>query len=702
MKQLLQSLKTGDLSLIEVPSPLASENHVLIKTRCSLISSGTERMLMDFGKATIFGKIKQQPEKVAQVFDKIRTDGLVTTLEAVQAKLDQPIPLGYCNVGTVLENTNGARHFQVGDRVISNGAHAEVVCVPKNLCVKIPEVVDDESATFAVLGAIALQGIRLIKPDLGECVVVIGLGLIGQLAVQLLIAQGCRVLGIDFDERRCVLAKSFGADVFCVNENNNSVDYAMAFSRYRGVDAVLITASTDSNQPIQQAAHMCRQRGRIVLIGVVGLQLSREDFYKKEITFQVSCSYGPGRYDPHYEQKGNDYPVGFVRWTENRNIEAVLDMMAMGKITIAPLITHRFIFFEAVAAYRVLDDRDALGILLKYATEKQEKVSDNFTDTCPNNTEKSIIVGCAGAGNFASRILLPQFKKQPVFLDTLVSKNGVTAAIYAKKNGFLQASCQFSDLIKNKKINTVIIVTPHHLHADQIILALQAGKHVYVEKPLAITIEQLDRVVETYNSLKTKPVVMIGFNRRFSPLVVKMKALLSDLVEPKNIVMMVNAKFIPKEHWTQDNDIGGGRLIGEACHFIDLVRFIADSPIAHVSISNLQSDKYCKNENFTVTLTFENGSMGAVHYFANGHTRFPKERLEVFCAGKILQLDNFRKLNTFGFRQSGKLFSWRQQKGYSEAIDAFVSAVTHGLPSPILFSEIVETTRACLQCHESD
>ena len=695
MDQLLQSLKTGELSVTAVPHPQTKENHLIVQTDCTLISSGTEKMLIEFGRANLIGKIKQQPEKARQVFHKIKTDGIAATLEAVQSKLDQPISLGYCHVGKILEVGRGCDEFTIGDRVVTNGPHAEIVRSPKNLTVKIPDNVDDESAAFSVLGAIALQGIRLANPVLGEAVVVIGLGLVGQLTVQLLLAQGCRVLGIDFDATRCALAKQFGADAFLLTEDADPVLFSQQFSRNQGVDAVLITASTDSDLPIKQAASMCRKRGRIVLIGVAGLNLSRDDFYKKELSFQVSCSYGPGRYDKNYEEKGQDYPLPYVRWTEKRNIEAVLDMMALGKINAALLITHRFIFSEAESAYKLLNNPSALGVLLKYPTvcSIQNTIS---ISSATAHTNKKMVMACIGAGNFASRILLPIFKKNNIKMHTLVSDQGISSVLQGKKFGFKYASSDFSSVINNNNINAVVITTPNYLHADQIISSLLSGKHVFVEKPLAISKEQLTHVAHVYGSMQHKPILMIGFNRRFSPFIQKIKQLLQPLKEPKNIIMTVNAGFIPKDHWVLDEKQGGGRLLGEACHFVDLLRYIAEASMISAEMQTLNSSRYSKNENMTIVLKFGDGSVGTVHYCVNGHASFSKERLEIFCAGKVLQLDNFRKLLGFGFSNFKKMSSFRQQKGHTEEITAFIEAVENAHPSPIIFGEIYEVMETCL------
>ena len=698
MKQLIQSLKTGEYDLLETPCPQTKANYLTIKTTCSLISTGTERMLRDFGKAGIIGKIKQQPEKVRQVIDKIQTDGLVATIEAVKSKLNQPISLGYCQTGITREIGENCDGFVVGDRVVSNGAHAEIVSVPKNLCVKIPDNVEDESAVFSILGAIALQGMRLAKPTLGECFAVIGLGVVGQLTVQLLLAQGCRVLGIDVDQTRCEIASRFGATVFHLQAGADPCELANNFSRQRGVDGVLITASTNSDLPVQQAATMCRQRGRIVLVGVSGLHLSRDDFFKKELSFQVSCSYGPGRYDKNYEENGQDYPIGFVRWTENRNIEAFLDMLATGKVNVTPLITHRFLFENAIEAYQLLGNKTALGILLKYRADVSLKSTiemNCFAMHFKTRASERVMLSCIGAGNFASRVLIPLFKKQKIQLHTLVSASGINSALQAKKHHFQFSSTDTMAAIQDEKSNVILIATPHHLHAEQVMQALQAGKHVYVEKPLAITEAQLEAVIKTYEALEKKSILMVGFNRRFSAFTQKIKKLLAPLPEPKNMIMTVNAGFISKDHWTQNEKIGGGRLIGEACHFVDLLRAIVNAAIVNASITALQCDRFQKNENVTITLKFSDGSQGTIHYFSNGHVSFPKERLEIFCGGKILQCDNFRKLKGFGFSHFKQQKTWRQEKGHEAAINAFLSAVKTG-KQLIPLEEIVEVTRICV------
>jgi predicted dehydrogenase/threonine dehydrogenase-like Zn-dependent dehydrogenase len=707
MKQILQDLGSGVTRVGEVPCPRAGTGRLLIRTHVSLVSSGTERMLVEFGRGNLLQKARQQPDKVRMVLDKVRTDGLLPTIEAVRDKLDQPIPLGYCNVGTVLEVGQGVEGFAAGDRVVSNGAHAEIVSVPRNLCARVPGEVSDEQAVFTVMGAIGLQGLRLAAPQLGECFVVSGLGLIGLITVQLLQAHGCRVLGIDFDPAKCELARRLGAEAVDLSRGEDPVSAALIFSRGRGVDGVLITASTSSSEPVHQAAEMCRKRGRIVLVGVTGLELSRADFYQKELSFQVSCSYGPGRYDPNYEEKGRDYPIGFVRWTEQRNFEAVLDMMADRRIDLAPLISHRFSLNEAERAYELLaSGQPHLGIVLGYdASDSPAAVGEKRTLAVAQAghvvTPGQPVVGFIGAGNYAMRVLIPAFKAAGVSLHTVSSAGGVTAAHAATKFGFRHASTDTEALLANPEINTVVIATRHDSHAYWIDKALAAGKHVFVEKPLVIDDHSLAELERTYDVLadESKPILMTGFNRRFAPQIEKMKALLDSVNEPKTFVVMVNAGAIPADHWTQDPDVGGGRIIGEGCHFIDLLRFLAQSPIVSVQASAQKTAPGLPvlHDTVSVTMMFADGSMGTVHYLANGHKSFPKERVEVFCAGRVLQLDNFRTLRGYGWPGFRKMNLWRQDKGNTACAAAFADAIKNGKSSPIPFDQLVEVARISIE-----
>jgi predicted dehydrogenase/threonine dehydrogenase-like Zn-dependent dehydrogenase len=704
MKQILQDLKTGETRIEDVPCPSVSRGQLLIQTVNTLVSAGTERMLVDFGKANLIDKARQQPDKVKQVLEKIQTDGLAPTLEAVRNKLDTPLPLGYCNVGRVLEVGAGVEGFAVGDLVVSNGKHAEVVAVPKNLCAKIPEGVDTESASFTVIGAIALQGIRLAQPTLGETFVVTGLGLIGLVAVQLLRAHGCRVLGIDFDSRKCALARELGAETVDLSKGEDPLAIAASYSRGRGVDGVIITASTKSNEPVSQAANMCRKRGRIVLVGVVGLELSRADFYEKELSFQVSCSYGPGRYDVEYEEKGNDYPVGFVRWTEQRNFEAILDMLADGRIDAKKLVSHRFPLERAKEAYDLISGGAPLGVILQYSLEnnaslREQSITLRHAAVSPNN---QVGLGFIGSGNYATNVLIPAFRETGADLRTVSSAQGVSSVHAGKKYGIAQATTDNNVIFQDQNVQGVVITTRHSSHAAMVKKAVESGKSVFVEKPLAINFEQLDALKNLFStsSEKNNSLLMVGFNRRYAPQIVKMKSLLASKSEPKSLIMTVNAGQIPADHWTQDPESGGGRLIGEGCHFIDLLRHLVGAPIVDASIVGLDRMQEGRklHDCFAVSLRFADGSMGTVHYLATGGKSFPKERLEVFCAGGILQLDNFRKLRGFNWKGFEKMDLWRQDKGQKSCAKSFVDAIKSGSPDGLIpLEQLFEVAEICIR-----
>jgi len=715
MKQLLQSFKTGETILLDVPRPIVAPGHLLIKTVASVVSAGTERMLVGFGKASYFEKARQQPDKVKMVLDKIKTDGLVTTYDAVSSKLDTPIPLGYCNAGEVVEVGEGVTAFKIGDKVISNGNHAELVTVPQNLCAKIPFGISCEEAAFTVVNSIALQGVRLLKPTLGERFVIIGLGLIGLVTVQLLKANGCKVLGIDLDSSKMELARQFGAVTVDLSKGEDPLAAAEVFTNGEGVDGVIITAATKSDKPMSQAANMCRKRGRIILVGVTGLQLNRDEFYKKELTFQVSCSYGPGRYDPSYEEQGNDYPLPFVRWTEQRNFEAVLDLMQSQAIEVKSLISHRFTFTDAAKAYDLLDSgKPVLGIIFNYADEVSDLTSKTIklNDQCPksgsvgnasaiSNTKVStacdnVVVGFIGSGNFVSRTLVPAFNAAGARLKSIASAGGVSAVLTGKKNKVENATTDVAALLLDNEINTVVIGTRHDSHADLVCKALRAGKHIYCEKPLALTPPQLEEITDTISELgENCPLLMLGFNRRFAPQIVKMKELAQASAHPKTMIMTVNAGAIPSEHWTQDKKVGGGRIIGEGCHFIDLLRFVCGHKIT--SIKSDVMGGVNGDDKSTITIKFEDGSLGTVHYFANGSKAFPKERLEIFCNGAVLQLDNFRGLKSFGWPGFKKMNAWKQDKGQFQSVQAFVDVIRAGGKCPIPLSEIIEVTNATFE-----
>jgi predicted dehydrogenase/threonine dehydrogenase-like Zn-dependent dehydrogenase len=705
MKQVLQNLKDGSTEVAEVPCPRAGRGQLLIRTTRTLVSAGTERMLVDFGKAGPIEKARQQPDKVRMVLDKVRTDGLLPTIEAVRNKLDQPLTMGYCNVGEVVEVGVGTTGFAVGDRVASNGKHAEMVAVPVNLCAKVPQGVADEAAAFTVLGAIALQGLRLVQPTLGEAVVVTGLGLIGLVTVQLLKAQGCRVLGLDFDPAKLALARRFGAEVVDLSTGADPVAAAQAFSRGRGVDAVLITASTRSSEPVHQAALMSRKRGRIVLVGVTGLELSRADFFEKELSFQVSCSYGPGRYDPNYEDKGQDYPVGYVRWTEQRNFEAVLDMLHEGRLEVATLVSHRFAIAEAERAYAVVGGSEpSLGIVLEYPTASTTGDDPRHRRTVAlpaggkgTSTPAAPAISVIGAGNYAGAVLIPAFKATGARLLRIASSGGASSLHLGRKHGFAEATTDTAALLADAEADAVVIGTRHDSHAEYVLRALAAGKHVFVEKPLALTLGELDRIAAAAAERPDR-IVMVGFNRRFAPQVATMRRLLASTPGPKVFAMTVNAGAIPAQHWSQDPAVGGGRLLGEGCHFVDLMRFLADAPIeSHHSTAMAAQPR----DSASVSLRFADGSIGTLLYLANGSKAFPKERLEVFAAGRVLQLDNFRRLSGFGWPGFSGQRLWRQDKGQAACAAAFVAAVKGGGPSPIPLDQLIEVGRTSIEIEES-
>jgi predicted dehydrogenase len=707
MQQLLQSLADGRIVLEEIPVPAPGSGAILIRTSRSLISSGTERMLVEFGRGSWIAKIRQQPEKVHQVLDKMRTDGVIATLEAVRSKLDQPIPLGYCNVGRVAEVGSAASEFAVGERVVSNGAHAEFVAVGRNLCARIPDSVSDDEAVFTPLAAIALQGLRLAEPSIGERICVIGLGLIGLITVQLLRANGCKVLGVDPDPGKCALARRFGADVVDLRAGEDVLKAAEQFSSGQGIDAVLIAAATDSNAPVEQAARMCRQRGRIVLIGVTGLNLNRADFYKKEISFQVSCSYGLGRYDEMYEGSGIDYPFGLVRWTEQRNFQAVLQLMESAQLDVRPLISHRFAFSLAPAAYDLLADRNqaSLGILLDYRDEPNVPMLRTRPVHAPRVMPASTAPAVAfiGAGNYAGRILIPAFRAGGARLFAVATANGINAVRYGRRFGFEVATTDVNSVINSPEVDCVVIATRHDTHAQFVQRALTAGKHVFVEKPLALNRGEIDTVEETLGDpiAQRECTLMIGFNRRFAPLAVRMKVLLGAVREPKCFIMTVNAGAVPAGHWTLES-AGGGRIIGEACHFIDLLRFFAGCPIVgSVARRTGGADDSSDDPSVSITLSFADGSLGTIHYVTGGHASFPKERVEAFAGGRVLQLDNFRRLRAFGWPGFKSQRLWRQDKGQYACAAAFLAAIKSAQGSPIPLEEILEISRTTIEVSEA-
>ena len=700
MKQILQSFRSGKTELVDVPCPSIGDGEVLIRTIATLISPGTEKMLINFGRAGLLEKARQQPDKVRMVVDKIKTDGLVTTFDAILNKLDQPIPLGYCNVGVIIQCGSKVKSLNIGDRVVSNGRHAEIVVAPENLCVKVPAEVSDEDASFTVLAAIALQGIRLVNPTLGETIAVLGLGLVGLLTVQLLRAQGCRVIAADFDVHKLKIAEKYGAEI--VNLGVEDIfQKAHLFSKGNGVDGVLIAASTASSDPVRHAAQISRKRGRIVLVGVTGLELNRSDFYEKELTFQVSCSYGPGRYEPLYEEGGLDYPIGFVRWTERRNFEAVLDLLADSKIEMNALISHRFKFTDSLSAYElVLSDNNSLGVILDYPNGADEVSTVLLQKTIvllgaiETNSDKPSI-GFIGSGNYATSVLAPIFKAAGVSLKGVASRSGISAFHLFRKFGFKMVSTDSKELLDDPNLDAVVISTRHNTHASFVVKALNSDKHVFVEKPLCISLDELDDIERAHS--ESSKILMVGFNRRFSPHIKKIKELIGLSADPKVFIVTVNAGRISKDHWTQDQNIGGGRIIGEACHFIDLLRHLCGHSIVSHSVKTMNDET---QDTVIISLAFADGSIGSIAYLANGNKSVPKERVEVFVAGKILRLDNFRNLEFYGWGRLKGMRLWKQDKGQKNCAQEFVSSIKSGL-APISSEEIFEVARISIEIEES-
>jgi predicted dehydrogenase/threonine dehydrogenase-like Zn-dependent dehydrogenase len=701
MKQVIQNLRDGKVDVIDVPAPQCERGKLLIATSLTLISAGTERMLLSFGKANWLQKARQQPDKVRMVLEKAKTDGIAATYHSVKTKLDEPIAPGYCNVGVVEQAGEGVAGFSVGDRVVSNGKHAALVAVPANLCARIPDSVGDEDAVFTVIGAIALQGMRLAAPTFGESVAVMGLGLIGQIAVQLLRANGCRVIGFDYDREKVALAESFGAKGVVLGDGVDAVAQGIAFTGGRGIDAVLITAATDSDEPVRNAARMSRQRGRIVLVGVAGLNLSRADFYEKELSFQVSCSYGPGRYDPSYEEGGNDYPFGFVRWTEQRNFEAFLGALEAGAIDLAPLRTHEFAIEQAEQAYDLIGGGGpSLGVVLRFPKERVAASEDRAVPLAPRSAALpspeggGAVVNFVGAGNYAGAVLVPAFRDAGAVLNAIGSASGLSAVNNGRKFGFRNASSDTAELIADPAADCVVITTRHDSHARLVIDALEAGKRVFVEKPLGLTHEEIDAIEQACLATgRPDACLMVGFNRRFSPFVVRMKQLLASAPGPLAMTMTVNAGAIPADHWTQDPVIGGGRIVGEVCHFIDLLRHLAGNAIVEATAAAMDS---ATRDTAVLSLRFADGSIGTVQYFANGNKSVAKERLEVFANNRILALDNFRKLAAHGWPRGSGMSAFRQDKGQAACAAAFVNAAKTGGPSPIPLAELLEVSRVAV------
>lgn len=686
MRQLLQNLKTGKTDIAEIPRPALKEGYVLIRTRMSLISPGTERALVSYSKTPIIQRALTEPQKILKALDRIKNQGMVSGVASIQSTIDKSIPLGYCNVGEVIEASPDTG-FKAGERVVSNGGHAEFVCVPKNLCARVPDGVSDEKAAYTVLGAIALQGVRLVEPTLGETVAVIGLGPIGLLSVQILRAAGCQVIALDRNPQRLAIAETYGAK--CTEAS--------------GVDAVLIAAATDSHEPVRNAAQMCRKRGRIVLTGVTGLQLDRNDFYEKEISFQVSCSYGPGRYDANYEDKGQDYPIGFVRWTEQRNFTAILALMQEGRLDTSALTDRTFDVENAAAAYELIQgENPPLGVLLNYPARAAGNGSPATVHlksaAGPAASPEEPGVGFIGAGAYGAGVLIPAFKKAGASLVTVAARSGLQAYDTGRRNDFAEATTEMDQVLQNPAVNTVVVTTRHDSHCHYTCEALKLNKNVFVEKPLALTEEEVSQIEHIYSQLpgENRPRLMVGFNRRFSPLTKKAMDLLNEVKGPKSLVFTINAGAIPATHWLQDRRAGGGRIIGEGCHFVDLARHMVGHSIVETGARAMKSADGIA-DTASLSLRFGDGSIATILYLANGSKAFPKERLEVFAGGRILQIDDFKTLYGFGWKGFKKMALWRQDKGQAACAAAFLNAIRSGAPCPIEFEEIIEVARVTIE-----
>ncbi|MDR2533244.1 MAG: bi-domain-containing oxidoreductase [Tannerellaceae bacterium] len=695
MKQLILNLKTGETILEEIPAPKVCEGFVLIQTTRSLVSLGTERMLVEFGRANLITKARQQSERVIQVLDKIRADGLLPTLDAVVNKLGLPLPLGYCNVGRIIAVGKGVSDFREGDRVASNGAHAEIVCVPRNLVVKIPDNVSDEEATFTVIGSIGLQGIRLLQPTLGETIVVIGLGLIGLVSAELLKANGCRVIGIDIDRQKVNIAKGKGVIAFNPITDGEIISLVMEQTAGIGADGVIITASAKDNEIIHQAAQMSRKRGRIILVGVIELNIRREDFYKKELTFQVSCSYGPGRYDDNYENKGLDYPIAYVRWTEKRNFETVLHAISSGSLDVKPFISEIVPLCKYEEVYGDMKKEGVIASILKYPEQITAKTIVKIK-TADFTISKGRI-GIIGAGNFSSATMLPALHKANAKIKYIASAQGLSAKNLAKKAKAEYAVSDYNEILNDPEIELVLIATRHNNHAHIIMDCLNANKNVFVEKPLCLNKNELSAIIDLYKQ-KQNLTINVGFNRRFSPFAIKMKQLLAH--SPMNIIATMNAGLIPPEIWVHDLAIGGGRIIGEACHLIDLCSYLSGSRIVAVCMNALGIGLIENTDNGSILLKYENGANASINYFSNGSKAYSKERIEVYSQERTLIMDNWKVLKGYGFKHFSRIKS-RQDKGHQAQFALLNERMRNGGESLIPFESIINTTKASFACIES-
>ena len=694
MKQIIQSFKTGETQLLEVPSPKVQKGAVLIRTTESLVSLGTERMLVTFGKSNLISKAKQQPDKVKQVINKIKSEGLITTLNSVSNKLEQPLPLGYCNVGEIIEVGSGVEGLKIGDRVASNGPHAEIVCVPQNLVSRIPDDVTNHEATFTVIGSIGLQGIRLLKPSYGETIVVYGLGLIGLLTAQLLMANGATVIGIDIDDTKLNLAEKWG--VSCFNSRRaDSVEFVNEETNGIGADGVIITASNKSEDIISQVAQMTRKRGRVILVGDINLNLSRADFYKKELKFQVSCSYGPGRYDRNYEEGGQDYPLEYVRWTEKRNFDAVLMALKNKKLIVNDMISEVVDINDYQKIYDGIERSKSVASILSYSKTDLSTRQECSLKLNSFESEHGTI-GIIGSGNFTKMTLLPNIIKSKPSIKYIASLGGVTGTALAKKYGIANSTTDYKLILEDESVSLVIISTRHDSHAELILECLNSGKDVFVEKPLAIKLSELDEIVELHKA--RDQVVTVGFNRRFSPHSIKIKEIIGD--SQISVIANMNAGSIPKDSWVHDMDIGGGRIIGEACHMIDLISFLTGSKVESVCMQALGENPKNNTDNANILLKYKNGSIGVINYFSNGSKSYSKERVEVYFREKTIVMDNFIETKGYGINGFNRLKT-KIDKGHYNQFTLLNDRVRSGGPALIPFDEVVNTTKTSLLAIQS-
>ena len=695
MKQLIQNFKTGELKLEKVPIPALKDGFVLVNNRFSLISPGTESATVNIGKASLLGKAKKRQDLVKQVLQNVKKEGLMATLQKVKTKLDTPKPLGYSSCGVVIESKDFEGKFRTGDRVACAGqdyaCHSEIISVPQNLVVKIPEGVSFKEAAFTTIGAIALQGVRQADVKIGEKICVIGLGLIGQISFQILRANGCSVFGIDISDFAIEMAKKLDIDFAANRRDKDLYKYVDSFTKGYGFDKVIIAASTSDNDPIVLSTEILRKKGLTVVVGNVEMDIPREPhFYKKELELKIATSYGPGRYDSLYEEAGVDYPYAYVRFSENRNMETFLELLSRGAVGVKSLITHIFNFEKALEAYDLVlgkKKEDFIGILLKYKQpEKKGLLSKVAVGTKPL---KDINVGFIGAGSFAQGYLLPHLKKMDVSLDTVVTTKGINAKNVVKKFGFNFASTNSEDIIENEKINTVFIASRHNTHSKYVCEVLKNKKNVFVEKPLCLNIDELKEIVSVY---KGESKLMVGFNRRFTSISCLIKKELDNLNIPIIMNFRINAGYIPNEHWVQNLDIGGGRIVGEICHFIDLMIYFSNAKPKGVFASSIKidSNKWRKDDNLVINIEFENGSLGNIVYTAMGNERMEKERIEIFAGGNTYVIDDFKKGLFYNGCRLRRIKN--KGKGHKEEIRIFIDAIKQGKGNPIDFESLVLTT----------